>query len=170
MSEQPKWTTGEESACIGKWTDYLQQSKTTIFSGWNTWQHVVFVYQGGRPCFCGFSFPPNIDQDQLNAAISDAVNQHNLYGVIFIGEIWMYVIKEKDHTAFQLLDGEMKVSDLRDGDKREALMVRMESRDGDSLIYLDEIIRNDNGIILKEGRVNKSAQMNWFKGINTPGE
>lgn len=170
MSEQPKWTTGEESACIGKWTDYLHTEAKRQFSQDGTHGNMLFLFTKEDGLVSVDLVPPNIDQDQLNAAISDAVNQHNLYGVIFIGEIWMYVIKEKDHTAFQLLDGEMKVSDLRDGDKREALMVRMESRDGDSLIYLDEIIRNDNGIILKEGRVNKSAQMNWFKGINTPGE
>ncbi len=46
-----------------------------------------------------------------------------------MGETWMYIAKEKDHTVFQLLDGEMRVSDLNDEDKKEALMIKMENRE-----------------------------------------
>lgn len=110
--------------------------------------------------------PPNIDHEQLNAAIVNTINEHDLYGVVFIGETWTYFMKEKDHTTFQLLDGEMKVSDLNTEDKKEALMVRMENGDGDCLIYLDEIIRDKNGVTLKESLVTKSSQNKWFVHLN----
>ena len=79
-----------------------------------------------------------------------------------IGETWTYYMKEKDHTAFQLLDGEMRVSDLNAEDKKEALMVRMENADGDCVIYLDQMIKDQNGVTLKEGVIDKSSQRKWF--------
>ena len=95
-------------------------------------------------------------------AVENTVNEHDLYGVVFIGETWAYFMTEKDHTAFQLLDGEMKVSDLNSEDKREALMVRMENGDGDCVVYLDEIIRGKNGVTLKDGLVIESSKKRWF--------
>ena len=69
-----------------------------------------------------------------------------------MAEAWTYFPQtDRDHTSFQLLDGEMAVSDLNDGDKTEALMVRLESRDGDHVTWLDLIIRDGDSVRLGAG-------------------
>jgi hypothetical protein len=86
--------------------------------------------------------------------------------VIHVGEAWSYFIKEgKDHTAFQLLDGEMKVSDLNDTDRSECLHLRMESRDGDCVVYLDQIVRDGDKIELGAGRTVPDEDMKWFQQV-----
>ena len=75
--------------------------------------------------------PPKTPQDQTHNAIIMAIRKDNLYGVIDVGEAWTYFPKRhKGQTAFLRLDGERRVSDLRDGDRTEALNLRMESRRG----------------------------------------
>jgi hypothetical protein len=106
--------------------------------------------------------PPSTDLCQLNETIIHTVNEHNLYGVIVIGETWMYVSKEKDHTLTQLLDGEMRVSDLTAEDKKEALMIKMENRDGDCVLYVEEIIRSKTGHSLNQSQPIRSNQRKWF--------
>lgn len=83
-------------------------------------------------------------------------------GVVFICETWAYYMKENDHTAFQLLDGEMKVSDLNSEDKREALMVRMENGDGDCLVYLDEIVKIKMLLVSKIKKIRLHDAMKCF--------
>jgi len=56
----------------------------------------------------------------------------------------------------------MKVSDLNPEDRKEALIVRMEIRDEDGLIFLDEIIRDKNGPTLREGEMVRSTHKKWF--------
>lgn len=162
MDDQPKWIVNAESSCILKWTDYLHSEAKRLFNQDGTHGNLLFSFDKENGLVSVNLIPPNTDHDQLNEAITNAVNEHNLYGVVVIGETWMYSIKEKDHTSFQLLDGEMRVSDLNDEDKKEALMIRMENRDGDCLVYLDEIIRDKNGHVLKEGKIIKSALKKWF--------
>lgn len=164
MNEQPKWIPNEESSCMLKWTDYLHTEAKRLFFQDGTHGNMMFSFSREKGLISVNLVPSNTDHDQLNEAIANAVNEYNLYGVVFIGELWMYSIKENDHTAFQLLDREMRVSDLRDEDKKEALMVRMENHDGDCLTYLNEITRNEDGHSLKEGEIIKSAQKNWFIG------
>ena len=82
--------------------------------------------------------------------------------IILIGETWASFIKDKDHTARQLLDGEMKVSDLRQEDKEKALMVRMECLDDDALIYFDKMIRDKENVMLQEGKIDRNTQKKWF--------
>ena len=166
MSDQPKWISGEESTCIRKWADFLHTEAKRLFNQDGTHGNMLFCFNRENGLISVNPIPPNTDQDQVNEAITNAVIENNLYGVILIGESWMYSLKEKDHTSFQLLDGEMRVSDLNDEDKKEALMIRMENSDGDCLIYLDEIIRNENGHALKEGEIIKSAQKKWFINQN----
>jgi hypothetical protein len=162
MSDQPKWISNEESASIQKWTDYLHKEAKRLFIQDGTHGNLMLSFNKENGIISVNLIPPNINHDQINDAIMNAVNEHNLYGVVLIGETWMYFIKEKDHTTFQLLDGEMKVSDLNDEDKKEALMIRMENSDGDCLIYLDEIISDENGRTLKEGKVIRGTQKKWF--------
>ena len=123
---------------------------------------MLFFFRGDEGLVSVNPVPPKTDPAQLNATIENAVKEHELYGVVFVGEAWAYFPKEKDHTAFQLMDGEMKVSDLRDEDKKEALIVRMENEDGDSLIFLDLIIRGKRSVKLGMGQTINGEEQNWF--------
>ena len=107
--------------------------------------------------------PPKTTPEQIHTAIVGAIRDDKLYGVICVSEAWTYFQKEhRDHTAFQLLDGEMKVSDLKAGDKTEALYLRMESKDGDCLVYLDRIIRHGDKVDLGEHRTINGEELKWF--------
>ena len=108
--------------------------------------------------------PPKTNREQIHNAIVNAVQKNNLYAVVHYGEAWTYFTKgERDHTSFQLLDGEMRVSDLREADKTEALFLRMESRDGDCVVYIDKILRNGENVRLGEGMIIKDEERKWFK-------
>jgi hypothetical protein len=163
MNDKPKWITNEESACIRQWADYLHKEAKRLMTQDGTHACLLFLFNKESGLISLNQVPPNLDHNELNVAVANAISEHNLYGVILISETWAYFVKEKDHTAFQLLDGEMKVSDLNDEDKREALMIKMENSDGDCLIYLDEIIRDENGITLKECKAIRGAQKKWFQ-------
>jgi hypothetical protein len=163
MSDQPKWKVNAEEASMQAWVEYLLKEAKRLFAQDKTHANLLFCFTKENGLVSINPIPPNIDHEQLDIAFVNAVKEHNLYGIVFIGETWMYFIKEKkDHTAFQILDGEMKVADLNDEDKKEALMIRMENRDGDSLTYLNEIKRDESGVALKEGKVIKSTQKRWF--------
>ncbi len=92
-----------------------------------------------------------------------AIRTNALYAIIDVGEAWTYFPKAgKDHTAFQLLDGEKRVSDLQSGDRTEALYLRMESRDGDCVVYLNSILREGNQVELGEERTISHEDLQWF--------
>ena len=88
----------------------------------------------------------------MTAGVRQVVREHNVFGVITVAEAWTYFPKgDKDHTSFQLLDGEMSVKDLKARDKMEALLVRAESRVGDNAVWLDRIERKDGKAALGAG-------------------
>jgi hypothetical protein len=98
--------------------------------------------------------PANTAADALTAGVRQAVLGNGLYGVIMIAEAWTYLPKRAgDHTAVQIMCGEMNVADLKDDDRTEALTVRMESRDGGHLTWLEPIIRTGDDVTLGEGMV-----------------
>ena len=53
--------------------------------------------------------------------------------------------KPNDDTMRQILVGEMAVSDLKRGDKTEALVVRYECRDGTQRMWISPIVRPKTG-------------------------
>lgn len=162
MIDTPKWITQAESECLRNWTDHLHVEAKRLMAQDSTHACLLFLFNKENGLISINQVPPGVDHNQLDEAIVGAIREHHLYGVILISETWAYFAKEKDHTAFQLLDGEMKVSDLNDEDKREALMVRMENRDGGSLVYLNEIIRSKDGVTLKEVTASNGSQTKWF--------
>lgn len=163
MNDQPEWNSIEPSSSIQKWTNFLHAEAKRLFNQDGTHGNILFSFSKDNGIVSVNLVPPNTDNDQLNEGIINAINEYQLFGVVLIGETWTYTFKDKDHTAFQILDGEMKVSDLHKDDKKEALMVKMETRNGDCLLYLDEIIRSENGHSLKETAICKTIQKMWFK-------
>jgi hypothetical protein len=161
MKEQ-EWVPSAKAASLKKWANGLRKEAKRLFLKDKTHGHMLFSFNGNDGLISVNPIPPKTDQAQLNASIINAVKEHDLYGIIFIGEAWVYFPKEKDHTARQLLDGEMRVSDLNDEDKKEALFLRVENRDGDCLLYLDEIVRDGDSVKLGESRTINGEERSWF--------
>lgn len=163
MNTQPTWQPEAKSSSICQWIDYLHMEAKRLFDKDKTHGNMLFSFNKEDGLIGINLVPPGVDHDLLNVSVRDAVIEHNLYGVILICESWAYFVKEEnDHTVFQLLDGEMKVSDLNDKDKKEILLVRMENCDGDCVIYWNEIIRNKDGIALSSGKKIYNGQRHWF--------
>lgn len=162
MNDMPKWIPQKESASLRNWTNHLHAEAKRLFNQDGTHACLLFLFNKETGIIAVNPVPPNIDNSILHPAIANAVVENNLYGVILISETWAYFAKENDHTFFQLIDGEMNVSDLSDEDKKEALMVRMENADGECLMFLDEIVKAKNSVTLKEGTVTNSSNTKWF--------
>jgi hypothetical protein len=160
----PLWNPSAKSASIRKWAEKLHEQSKQVLLADNTHAHILFLFKDDGPVSIS-PVPPKTPHEQIYTGILQAIKEHNLYAVIHVGEAWMYLTKEKDHTAFQLLSGEMRVSDLNDADKTEALYLRMESRDGDCVVYVDRIIRKDGQVELRDGRTVDGEELKWFAEI-----
>jgi hypothetical protein len=145
-----------------KWTEGLHKEAKRLFAKDGTHGNMLFLFDEENDLISINPLPPKIEFNPLNTSVINAVKEHKLYGVIFIGEAWAYFPQEKDHTAFQLLDGEMKVSDINDQDKKEVLMIRMETHDGDCFMCLNEILKDGSIVSLKHDNTIRNSQNNWF--------
>lgn len=160
--DNPKWNQEDKLSCIRKWLDNLHIEAKRLFDKDGTHGNMLFLFDEEKGLISINPIPPKVEHNELNISIKNAVKEHNLYGVIFIGEVWAYFMKQNDHTVFQLLDGEMKVSDLNNEDKKEMLLIRMENSDGDCFVYWDEIERNERGACLGAGKKINNEQNNWY--------
>lgn len=160
----PLWNAAAKSASLRKWADHLHKEAKRVFLQDKTHVHILFAFQDSGPVSVT-PVPPKTPQDQVHNAILMSIRKNNLYGIIDVGEAWTYFPKgERDHTVAQLLDGEMRVSDLRDGDKTEALYLRMESRDGDCVVHLDQIVRDGDKVELGKHLSLADEDLQWFDG------
>ena len=158
----PLWNPAAKSASIRKWADHLHKEAKRVFLQDKTHAHILFAFEDTGPVSVT-PVPPKTPQDQVHNAIIASIRKNRLYAIIDIGEAWTYFPKgTKDHTAFQLLDGEMRVSDLREGDRTEALYLRMESRDGDCVVHLDRIERDGDKVGLGEHKTIADEDLQWF--------
>jgi len=95
--------------------------------------------------------PPGMDRETFMANLQGTIKANNTYGVIQIAAAWAYLPpKPNDHIYRQVLEGEMKVSDLKPEDKTEALVIRYESSDGNQSVWVNPILRQESGVSLGE--------------------
>jgi len=156
------WNPANKTASICKWAENLHHQAKDVFLKDRTHAHLIFLFKDTGPVGIN-PVPPKTDHVQIYNAIRRTIKDNDLYAVIHIGEAWTYFRKsEKDHTAFQLLDGEIKVSELKDEDKSEALYLRMESADGNCIVYIDKIIRDGENVQLGEEMIIRDEDRKWF--------
>jgi hypothetical protein len=106
--------------------------------------------------------PPNTSHEHVYGGIKNAIEEHKLYAVIYIGESWMYSARGKtDHTASQIIDGEIRVSELNKDDRKEVLLLKMESSEGLSMIHMNEILRNGT-VELSPSRLIENEPLKWY--------
>ena len=93
--------------------------------------------------------PPGMAREAFMANLQGTIKANNAYGVIQIGEVWAYIPpRPNDHTYRQVLEGEIKVSELKEGDKTEALMIRYQSSVGEQCAWVNPIQRTGAGVSL----------------------
>ncbi|MFC1451989.1 hypothetical protein ACFLSJ_01440 [Verrucomicrobiota bacterium] len=163
MTEQPlPWDRKDRAGSLYRFAEWLHEEARTMFLQDASHVTMLFLFKDDGIASMN-PVPAGTKPDQLLAGVRRAVKENDLYAVVSVGEAWTYFPKtRKDHTAFQLLDGEMSVSDLGDGDRTEALLVRMESRDGDHVTWLDPIVRDDDQVTLGETmRLPREAWLNY---------
>ena len=166
--QQPAWNPSDKAASLRAWVDFLTLKAKEYFERDKTHGSMIFLFADTG--IAGVNLvPPNVPQEGVADGIRNAVAEHKLYAAIHISEAWAYFGKSgKDHTLHQLRDGEMNVSDLHDGDKTEALMLRMESRDGACITWLAEIVREGDQVKLgREATFKRESRSDgrpgWFE-------
>jgi hypothetical protein len=86
------------------------------------------------------------DRDLEAGWIRKHITEPYVFGVVHVVEAWMHLARTPDdHTLRQIQAGEIKVSELCPADRREALMVSAQSRDGWSASWIAEIARDAAG-------------------------
>lgn len=161
MNDRPLWIPTAKSASIHKWAESLHKQAKAAFLKNKGHAHILFLFKDDGLTSIN-PVPPKTSHEQIYNAIRKAIMDNNLYGVIHVGECWTYFPKKHDHTAFQILDGELKVADLKDEDKTEALYMRMESRDGDCVLFLDKIERKGDEVMLGDARRIEGEELKWW--------
>jgi len=158
--DQPTWNPAAKSASLRKWAESLHREAKRVFLEDGTHGRMLFLFDD-RGIASINPIPADTTPIQVTVGVRRAIQDHNLYGVITIAEAWTYMPKTpKDHAVFQLLDGEMTVSEMKEGDKIEALMVRMDSRDQDHVTWLDVIERTGEKVRL--GRCIRLRKEYWL--------
>ena len=83
------------------------------------------------------------DRDVMAKWVQAHIREHYVYGLVHVCECWVrFADGPNDHVLRQVIDGEIRVSQLRPKDRREALTVIAQSRDGYARDWIDEIIRD----------------------------
>jgi len=150
---QPLWDPADKQASLKAYAEYLHREAVRVFMRDRTHVQILFLF-GDAGLVSVNAVPANTAADAVTAGVRRAVLDNGLYGVIMIAEAWTYMPKvARDHTAVQILHGEMNVADLKDEDRAEALTLRLESRDGAYLTWLDPIVRSGADVTLGLGTV-----------------
>lgn len=93
------------------------------------------------------------DRDAMAIWVRKHIHEHYIYGMVHICEAWVrFADGPKDHTLNQVIDGEIRVSELKPEDRAEALTVVAQSRDGYAHNWIDEIVRGKAKGALKLGK------------------
>jgi hypothetical protein len=123
---------------------FLEEARRTFLKD-GTHLEVFFLYRADGQGAMG-NPPPQMDRDQFIQVLRQTIEMNEIFGVIHVVEAWVYIPKKpNDHTMKQIMAGEMAVSDLKQGDKAEALIVRYECRDGSQRLWINQVLRPKTG-------------------------
>jgi hypothetical protein len=93
--------------------------------------------------------PVDVVPDELAARLKAFIHDNPIYGLVHVLESWTYFpTGATDHTMKQIQLGEIRVSELQDLDRREALVVMAETRDGYKRMWMSLIKREGDQVAL----------------------
>lgn len=144
------WNPNDRAACFRQFAEGLvAQSKAIFLADRCHGEMFFFVTPNGEALV--IPAPPKMDRDELVVNVRQTVQQQDIYGVVHIVEGWTYFAQRPhDHTITQIIEGEIRVSELRPEDRTEALIVMMESREGAHFLWLTPILRDEETVTLGE--------------------
>jgi hypothetical protein len=149
-SPYPDWDASDPSRSLRRTAEWFVEEARTTFLTDGTHVELFFLFKEDG----GYSMgppPPDMPKDQFVAVLRQRIRDDNTYGVVHICQAWAYVPKHpNDHTYRQILDGEIAVSELKRGDKTEALVVRYECRDGAQRMWISPVVRTKDGVALAD--------------------
>lgn len=137
----PVWNAADSKASLYAFARWLNEEAREKFllAGSHIQLFFLFAADGTATMYPVLE---KVEPDQLAQAIRNKVAEDNPFGVVHVVEAWMYIRKdEKDHTFRQITEGEIAVSELNQGERAEVLLVRLETKDGDSLSMFNQIVR-----------------------------
>jgi len=154
--ETPRWNPAEPRASLMAQWEFFHDHARQVFLKDGTHVEILFLLaDDGTMQPVPIAKP--MTREEVSARLREQLPGSRVYGLIHIAEAWAYLPKgPDDHTRKQLEWGEMRVSSLRDEDKTELLMVSLLSRDGNSMAWIDEIVREKEGQV----RLGRSAKLN----------
>ena len=159
----PEWNSNDPRASLLAQWEFFHEHARQVFLKDATHLEILFIFADN-----GTMQPVPIAKPMTREAVSARLREQlpgsEVCGLIHIAEAWAYLPKgPDDHTRKQLELGEMSVSSLRHEDKTEVLLVSLLSRDGDSLTWIDEIVREEDGHV-RLGRAAKLSNLEFPLG------
>jgi hypothetical protein len=162
------WSHSNKAACFRRFAQELKaQSKQVFLKDKHHCEMFMFVTEDGQ----GFVVPspPKMERDELVESVKRTIREQNVYGVVHIVEGWAYFRqKPGDHTFRQVMEGEIKVSELRPEDRDEALIVMMETKEGAHFMWVTPILRDGDRVLLGETMAFPEPPGGRFAGLFEP--
>jgi hypothetical protein len=88
------------------------------------------------------------------------IHDHYIYGVIHVCECWVRIARDlNDPITNNLVSGNLRVSELPEEDRIEALSVVVQTRDGYALTWVDQIVRDGSGKVVGLGMAQEFKEM-----------
>jgi len=159
----PEWNSNDpRGSLLAQW-EFFHEHARRMFEKDGTHVEILFIFADD-----GTLQPVPIAAPMTRADVSAQLREQNpgnqVYGLIHIAETWAYLPDgPDDHTLKQLEWGEMSISSLRSEDKTELLLVCLLSRDGDSMAWIDEIVREKDDRV-RLGRAMKTDKFQFPLG------
>jgi hypothetical protein len=139
---KPVWNATDPMGSFRLCGEYLHQKAKQVFLKDQTHAEMMFIFKSNGECFVKLV---RGDRDEFVASLRKLITDSSIIGIVHIAEAWTRFGGQGDHITTQLIHGEMAVSDLKPEERGEALFVGMQSRDGQTLTWVEPIIRDGSG-------------------------
>lgn len=147
-SSLDNWSPQNKAVCFRRFAQEIKEHSKQMFlkDGHHT-EMFFFVAEDGQAAV--MPAPPKMDRDEMVEQLKQTIREKNIYGFVHIAESWGYFRQRPgDHTLKQIMEGEIKVSELRPEDRDEVLVVMMETKDKAHFMWMTPILRDDDKVSL----------------------
>ncbi len=148
--QPPKWIAADPAGSLRRHATWLNDKARETFLTDKFHSEMFFLFRADGQGAMGQP-PTDMDRDRFLGVLKESIRRNDVYGVIHVVEAWTYFPrKPNDHVMKQVMQGEIAVSELNQGERTEALMVRFEAKDGSQHLWLSPILRTKTGVALAD--------------------